>query len=226
MQKLKTKQKKKLQKFTKSINVYLKELQTKKLYEFMILHLPYIDDYNLRYISHTNKVEKAEDLGEILLSGIEDLVNIFAEDGLGIKDYEPVEDEMEQLKEFRELIESQFPPFETNKVMDKIQKKLKKLKQKDKTDSPYYKKLKKLEKEIEKIRDVLKIRHDVHSSLSALEWKLIKINLAISLTKLKNISAYAELQRLEGEAKEICKNIVTSTKQYDSEIENLQPIGK
>lgn len=221
MQKLKTKQKQKLQNYTQSINTQIEELQSKKLYEFMLVKIPFVDDYRIGFESNSNRVSEAEELGDILLAGMQDLVSIVVEEGFGIKEYSSENEEKDTLKEFRQELEEHYPSYIEFDVSTSINKTMQKLEEKEKTDSLYYKKLKKLDKEITKIRKVAELSFKVQRLISSLEWKFIKIITAVGLTKIEKIPAYDDVKRLEEEAREICEKLVTQAKAYDSGIKEL-----
>ena len=221
MQALKQKHKTKLQRYTESINTQIQQIKSKRLYEFMIINMPFVDDYHIRYTSNTNRVSQAEELGDILLAGMQDLVSIFAEDALGIKDYNIIEEESTLIDEFREKLEEEYPSYVLFDVSEPIAETLKKLKKKEKTDTLYYKKLTTLQEEIAKVREVLSLRHTIQSHLRALDWKFIKINTAIALADLQDIADYSDVKRLENEARVICQNLVVSAKEYDASVERL-----
>lgn len=221
MQKLKTKQLKKLQYYADSINAEIKELQSKKLYEFMILKIPFVDDYRINFISNTNRVSQATELGDILLAGMQDLVSIVVEEGLGIKEYNTSNEEDGKVTEFYEEVGKQYPSYIEFDVATPISKTIQDLKDKDKTDSLYYKELKKMQKKIKKIRNAVGISYKVQILLQSLDWKFIKIIMAVGLTKIDKIDAYSDVERLEEEARKICQELVTLTKDYDSHVQNL-----
>ena len=221
MKALKQKHKIKLQHYTESINTQIQQVQSKRLYEFMIINMPFVDDYHVHYTSNTNRLSQAEELGDILLAGVQDLVSIVAEDALGVRDYQNTDDESALIEVFREKLEDEYPSYMVFDVAEPITVTLKKLEKKEKTDTPYYTKLTTLQNEIAKVRQVLNLRHTIQSHLSALGWKFVKIDTAISLVHYKGISAYSDVQRLENEAREICKQLVFSAKEYDNSVEKL-----
>ena len=221
MKALKQKHKTKLQRYTESINTQIQQIKSKRLYEFMIINMPFVDDYHIRYTSNTNRVSQAEDLGDILLAGMQDLVSIVAEDALGIKEYNIIEEENTMIDEFRQKLEVEYPSYLLFDASEPIEVTLKKLEKKEKINTPYYKKLTTLKKEIAKVREVLTLRHTIQSHLRALEWKFVKINTAISLVHYKGIEAYNDVQRLEDEARDICQKLVFSAKEYDTSVEKL-----
>jgi len=45
--------------------------------------------------------------------------------------------------------------------------------------------------------------------------------MAVGFTKTENISTYSDVTRLEEEARDICKKLVSATKKYDSCIKKL-----
>jgi hypothetical protein len=221
MQKLKTKHKQKLQHYTQSINTQIEELQSKKLYDFMLVKIPFVDDYRIGFVSHTSELSEAQDLGDILLAGMKDIVSIVAEEGLGIKEYSSENEEDDKLKEFREELEKHYPAYIEFDVSTPINKTIKKLEEKEKTDTLYYKKLKTLNTEMLNIREVVDISFKVQRLIQSLEWKFIKIIMAVGLTKIEKIPAYDDVIRLEEEAREICEKLVSQTKAYDSAIKEL-----
>lgn len=221
MQKLKPKHKQKLQHFAESINTQIQELQSKKLYEFMLMKIPFVDDYRINFVSNSNRVSDAQDLGDILLTGMQNIVSIVAEDGLGIKEYISENEEEDKLKEFRQEVEEQYPSYIEFDVSTPINTTMKKLEDKEKTDTPYYKKLKTLNNEIANIREVVDISFKVQRLIESLEWKFVKIITAVGLTKIEKIPAYNEVTRLEEEAREVCEKLVSTTKKYDSRIQKL-----
>lgn len=221
MNKLKTKHEQKLQEYTQSINSTIQELQSKKLYPFMLTKIPFIDDYHISYVSNTNRLSEAEEFGDILLAGLQDLVSIVVEDGLGIKEYNTENEENSKLQEFSQEIEQCYPPFIEFEVSAPIHKTMQKLESKEKTDTLYYKKLKELDTEMTKIRTVAKQSFQVQRLVSSLEWKFIKIITAVGLTEIQKIPAYDDIERLEQEAREICEKLAEEAKEYDSSIEKL-----
>jgi len=221
MKTLKSKHKIKLQKYKDSINKQVQEIQSKKLYEFMIINMPFIDDYHITYTSHTDRVSDAKELGDILLAGMQDLVSIVTEDALGIKDYELIEVENTQIEKFRQKLEDEYPLYVLFDVSDPITNSMQKLEKNQKTNTTYYKKLKTLQEEIAKIREVLNLRHKIQSHLRALEWKFIKINTAIGFIKIRETPDYSDIQRLEDEAREICQKLIDATTKYDISIKKL-----
>lgn len=221
MQKLKEKQKLKLQKYTQSINKKIEELQAKNLYEFVLRELPFVDDYHIEYRSNTDRVSKAEDLGDILLSGFQDLVNIVIEDGFGIKEYSTTNEEEAKLQLFRQKLEKHYPAYIEFDVSASINKNIKKLEKKEKMETLYYKELKRLDREIAKIRKVTELSFQVQRLTESLEWKFLKIIRAVELTNIEKIPVYEDIQRLEKEAREICDELVAKAKEYDSGIEKL-----
>ena len=222
MQKLKAKHKAKVQHYAESVNTMIQDMKSKKLYAFMIINMPYIDDYHVDYISNTDSLKDAEDLEDILFSGMKDLINIAAEDGLGIREYDTKKERNSKLIDVCEVLEEKYPSFVAFEVLAPITKTIKKLEIKGKADTSYYKALKTVKKKIDSIRKILKTRHAIQSDLRALEWKFIKIITAVGLTKIENgISTYKDVERLEKEAGELCRKIVSKTKKHDRKIETL-----
>lgn len=215
MKNLKPKHQEKLQKYAESINTQIQEIQSKKLYEYMILYMPFVDDYNIEYTSNTNRLSEANDLGDILLAGMQDLVSIVAEDALGRKDYIMIDKEDEGIAIFNEILE-EIPLFVSFDALAPIAKSMQKLEKKGKQDSLYYKKLQTLQQSIERSTQAVNLGHGVQSHLRTLEWKFIKINIAIGLIAVEEFPAYDDVQRLEREAREICDKLVESTKEYDT----------
>ena len=205
---------KKIKKYTKKINKVIEKEQSKKLYNSMLLHLPFVDDFRVNYKSHTDRLADAEELGDILLSGIQDIISIVAEDGFGIKDYEAIEDEHKIIEKFYKHLEKKYPVYVKLKLSSTTQKKIEKLK-----------KFKPIKKKINEFRDVLEQRHTIHNHLRALEWKFIKLNTAIGLTKTGDIATYSDIQRLESEAREICDELVSKVKEHDKAMANISLLG-
>lgn len=221
MQKLKPKHKQKLQHFAESINTQIQELQSKKLYAFMLVKIPFVDDYRIGFVGHTSKLDEAQELGDILLAGMQNIISVVVEDGLGIKEYSSENEEGDKLKEFREEVEQHYPSYIEFDASTPINKTMKKLDEKGKTDTLYYRKLKTLNNEMTNIREVVDISFKVQRLLESLEWKFTRIIMAVGLTKIENIPAYGDVTRLEEEAREVCEKLVSQTKAYDRGIQDL-----
>jgi hypothetical protein len=221
MQKLKPKHKQKLQDYAESINTHIQELQSKKLYSFMLVKIPFVDDYRIGFVGHTSKLEEAQELGDILIAGMQNIVSIVVEDGLGIKEYSSENEEEDKLKEFREEVEEHYPYYIEFDVSTPINTTMKKLEEKEKTDTLYYRKLKTLNNKMTNIREVVYISFKVQRLIESLEWKFVKIIIAVGLTKIEKIPAYSDVTRLEEEARAVCEELVAQTKEYDKGIQEL-----
>jgi len=221
MQALKQKQKQKLQEYKVEINNIIKKEQSQMLYHFTVLNIPFIDDFHISYDSDTNSLSEAQDFGDILVAGAKDLINIVAENALGIKDYNLLEEESQILSKFHDALDEQYPTFVEFKVEDRINVKIKKMQTKQKIDTIYYKKLCKLKQKITIVRKALNKRYAVKSNLRALTYKFIKIDIAIAMTIFQDIPAYSEIERLEEEAREICNKLIKSVQKYDRSVQKL-----
>jgi len=224
MQKLTDKQVKKLQKYAKAINTQVEDLQSKELYNELIERLPFIEDYHIDYHSKADQVKDTTELGDILLKGLQDLAAIVVEEGFGIKDYDTSKEERDDVMQFLEMMDEEFPSFIEIKVANKISKKLQKLKEEDKTDTIYYKKLKILNTTISKIRKIAKTSYEVKNLLTQLEWTFSQIILAVGMTKMPGTPSYSKVVEYEKEAKELCEKILAEAKDYDKAVKALQRV--
>ena len=221
MKRLKQKHQDKLQKHIESINRKIESEKDKNLYAFTTFHLPFIEDYRISYDSNTDTLKDATALGDILLSGMKDLVSIVAEDALGIKEYKLTENEDTKINEFFEVLEREYPLFVEFDVSQDLMKSIKKLVEKQKTDTPYYKSLKVLQREINDIQEVLSNRQNIQSLLIRLGYKFTRIMSAISLLEYDKVQTCADIQRLEKEAREICEEVLMKAKSYDKGVADI-----
>ena len=216
-------QEEKLQHYISTLNTLIEEAQSKKLYKFIIKRLPYIEDYHLDYIAHTDTLKDAETLNEIFESGFKDLASIVVEDGFGIKEYDTTKEENSNIADMCEEMDKEFPFFIELQIEKSIQKELQEIEEKGSTNTPYYKKLTEITQKIDELKAILTMRFKAQNRLRTLEWNFMQIALAVTLARVNNeISKYREVQEFEAQVQKSCKKVIKIAKRHDKKMKKLE----
>ena len=178
--------------YKQALNKFIKKEQPKKLYEILMLHIPFIEDFRVSY------------------------------SGYILKEYNLLEEENTKLDLFDGILEDKYPSFLELDIVYDIAENINELEQQNKQNTSSYKKLLKLSDKAQDIKKVFKRRYKVKSTFIKLQWKFTKLNLAITLTKMEEIPSYDEVIRLEKETRVICKELIKMVKKHDKSTTKLK----